>query len=55
MPIRPSELKAVYFGCRMDEGFEAMLVNLISDAFPNAEKYRAKKLEGKYELGYEKI
>jgi len=55
MPIRPSELKAVYFGCRMEEKFEAKLVNLISDVFPNTEKYRAKKLEGKYELGHEKI
>ncbi len=55
MPIRPSELKAVYFGCRIEEKLEAKLVNLISDAFPNTEKYRAKKLKGKYELGYEKI
>jgi len=55
MPIRKSELKAVYFGCRIEEKFKHKLGNLISSAFPDAEMFRAEKLEGRYGLGYKKI
>jgi hypothetical protein len=55
MPIRQSELKAIYLGCRADPKFVEDAVTLTRKAFPNTRIMRAKKKEGSYGLEHTDI
>jgi len=55
VPIRPSEFRALYIGCRASKRFSEDAVSLLRQSFPAARAYRAIKSEDKYALQYEEI
>lgn len=55
MPIRESEFKAIYVGCRAEPEFIGETVTLARAAFPNIRILQAKKNDGSYSLGYNEI
>jgi len=55
MPIRQSELAALYIGCRAEPAFEAEASELAKVAFPNIRIFKAEKREEFYALKYKEI
>lgn len=55
MPIRASELRAIYFGCRAEQAFVQEAKLLMSGAFPDATAYQARKNESSYGLSFDEI
>ena len=55
VPIRPSELAAVYIGCRADPHFSNEVISLTRKAFPHSKVCRACKSETEYDLEYTEI
>ncbi|PQA81041.1 hypothetical protein C5F52_21725 [Limnohabitans sp. TS-CS-82] len=51
-PIRPSELKAVYLGCRSEQGFRDHVRRLVNEKYPEAKLFIAQEATGSYELRY---
>lgn len=54
-PLRESELRAVYFGCRAEDSFIDEGQRLLTAAFPAAKAFKAVKCEVAYELSYNEI
>lgn len=54
-PIRTNEVSALYIGCRATHSFISDAVELMRQAFPSAQLYRATKVEGAYALKYDEI
>lgn len=52
IPIRPSELKAVYLGCRSEQRFQDHVRCLLNENYPEAKLYIAQKATGSYSLYY---
>ena len=52
---RREELVGIYFGCRMSDGNQTMLLNLVTRFFPHASVYRAKKSAREFILQFEPI
>jgi hypothetical protein len=55
VPIRPNELRAIYFGCRASESFVNEAMHLLRGAFPSARPYQASKSEEAYKLSFHEI
>lgn len=55
MPIRPSEFKAIYFGCRISETTKQEALRLLKENFPRTRVFQANKMENAYELTYTEI
>ncbi|MEQ1844311.1 MAG: DUF2971 domain-containing protein [Nitrospira sp.] len=55
MPIRKSELAAVYIGCKAEASFAESVISLTRASFPNAKLYRASRGEDAYALEYKEI
>jgi hypothetical protein len=55
MPIRPSEFKAIYLGCRIDETTKQDVLRLLAKGFPKTRVFQAQKAEDAYELTYTEI
>jgi len=55
MPIRASELKAIYLGCRMQSSTKSEVLRLLSKSFPCARAFQAHKVDSAYELAYTEI
>ncbi|MBL8517423.1 MAG: DUF2971 domain-containing protein [Betaproteobacteria bacterium] len=55
MPIRPTELKAIYVGCRATTDFANEVVRLASEFFPRANLFRAVKHDTHYSLQYHEM
>jgi hypothetical protein len=55
VPIRPSEFRSLYFGCRSESKFTDEVITLLRSTFPNVRLYRALKNEDTYGLKYEEI
>lgn len=51
-PIRSSELKAVYLGCRSEQGFQDQVRSLLIEKYPDTKLFIAQKAIGSYELCY---
>lgn len=52
MPIRPSEFRALYIGCKASPRFVEEATELMRSSFPSAMIFRAHKSETAYELQY---
>lgn len=55
MPIRQSELAAIYIGCKAEEPFVKDVVNLTRKAFHNVKLYQVHKRQDAYALEYTEI
>lgn len=53
--IIPEELEAIYLGCRINSTDEQELIHILDDNFPDTEIYRAKTVEQKFKIQFEKI
>lgn len=53
--LRPSELKAVYFGCRADPSFVAKSCSLLGTHYPDAKKYSSHRRAATFELSFSEI
>jgi hypothetical protein len=52
IPIRPAELKAVYFGCRMDREVQTRLTTLLRVGFPGARLLKSHRRSDDYALEF---
>jgi hypothetical protein len=55
MPIRRSEFRGVYIGCRAEPTFSEAVIDLTSSAFPETTIFRARKREDAYAVDYAEI
>lgn len=55
VPVRVSELRALYIGCRASPSFVEQAIGLIRQFFPAARVYQATKSEGVYALQYTEV
>lgn len=54
-PIRTTEFKAIYLGCRMDSKPRERMLALIKSKFPETEIFQARKAENEYALMFSKV
>lgn len=54
-PIKPGEVKAIYLGCNANQDFCEKLSSLVNLKFVGVEMFMAEKVEGAYEIRYNKI
>ncbi len=52
VPINPAELRAVYFGCRMDPDTRSRLAALLKVGFPQAKVFQASRRDDAYALDF---
>lgn len=55
VPIRESELKALYLGCRIDKEQKAEMLRLLRAHFPKAKAFQAVKTDAVYALTFTEI
>lgn len=55
MPVRQSELRALYIGCRASVAFSEEALALLRQSYPAAHAYRATKREDMYALQYAEV
>jgi len=53
--IRPSELAAIYLGCKADPAFSDEIISRTRVSFPSTRIYRMRKSKTEYTLDYEEI
>jgi len=55
VPVRSSELRAIYIGCRASSAFRAEVASMVLHFYPHARVYQAAKREGVYALSFSEI
>jgi hypothetical protein len=55
MPVRPSEFRALYLGCRTSDKDRDRIKNLAENSFPDVKIYQAHKQDHTYELSYSEV
>ncbi len=55
VPLRQSEVAAVYFGCKASSDFVQQALSACRNSFPATKAYQAKKLEHMYAIQYTEI
>lgn len=53
--IRPSELAAIYLGCKADLTFSSEIIKRIQSSFPDTKIYRMRKSKSNYALEFDEI
>lgn len=54
-PLVPKEIGSVYLGCRMQPEHKNSIIHLISQKYPLAKVYQAKKVNDKFELEFQQL
>lgn len=55
LPIHPSELRALYIGCKASADFSEEAIGLLRKSYPKARVYRSTKKENIFALQYEEV